>query len=138
MSKKYVVINTDGTNAFYDDAIHSTMPNGALEISDADYKTFFSDNGKYIFVNNNGTPKLNIQTLTLEQAKTAKELQIKSLLLATDHEAIKYAEGQLTTTQYTSMKLAREAWRASIRSIEACTTVSAVNAVNYSTNIPTI
>lgn len=55
---KYVVINTDGTNAFYDSDIHSTIPDEALEISDTDYKTFFSDQSKYYFTNNSGTATL--------------------------------------------------------------------------------
>ena len=45
---KYVTI-TNGSLAFYDTDIHTTIPSGAYEITDADYTTFFSDQGKYTF-----------------------------------------------------------------------------------------
>lgn len=68
---KYVVIN-NGTNAFYDDAIHSAIPDGALEISDKDYKTFFSDNGKYIFKIVDSKAVLSEITYTAEEIKQQK------------------------------------------------------------------
>ena len=45
---KYVTI-TNGSLGFYDTEIHTTIPSGAYEITDADYTTFFSDHGKYTF-----------------------------------------------------------------------------------------
>ena len=45
---KYVTI-TNGSLGFYDTDIHTTIPSGAYEITDADYTTFFSDQGKYTF-----------------------------------------------------------------------------------------
>lgn len=45
---KYVTI-TNGSLGFYDTDIHTTIPRGAYEITDADYTTFFSDQGKYTF-----------------------------------------------------------------------------------------
>ena len=45
---KYVTI-TNGSLGFYDTNIHTTIPSGAYEITDADYTTFFSDQGKYTF-----------------------------------------------------------------------------------------
>ena len=45
---KYVTI-TSGSLGFYDTEIHTTIPSGAYEITDADYTTFFSDQGKYTF-----------------------------------------------------------------------------------------
>lgn len=62
MSQKYVVIASDGTNAFYDDGDSTTIPSGALAISDADYTTFFSDNGGYIFTNINGVATISALT----------------------------------------------------------------------------
>ena len=47
---KYVVINTDGTNAFYDSDINTEIPSNAFKISDSDYETFFSNQGYYIFI----------------------------------------------------------------------------------------
>ena len=34
---------------FYDTSIHTTIPSGAHEITNADYTTFFSDQSKYTF-----------------------------------------------------------------------------------------
>ena len=45
---KYVTI-TNGSLGFYDTEIHTTIPSGAYEITDADYTTFFSDQSKYTF-----------------------------------------------------------------------------------------
>ncbi len=45
---KYVTI-TNGSLGFYDTDIHTTIPSDAYEITDADYTTFFSDQGKYTF-----------------------------------------------------------------------------------------
>lgn len=44
--------------------------------------------------------------------------------------------GVITDDQYKALNTRREEWRAAIRTIEACTTVDAVNAVTYSTDIP--
>jgi hypothetical protein len=51
---KYVVINTDGSNGFYDDIFHTVIPTGALSITNTDYEKFFVDNGKYRFVLSDG------------------------------------------------------------------------------------
>ena len=66
MSQRYVVINTDGTYAFYDSIINTIIPSTALEISDADYSTFFSSQGNYIFTSStvNGTVVAKLITLT--------------------------------------------------------------------------
>ena len=63
---------------------------------------------------------------------------LQGLLKRTDYEAIKYAEGVTTAAQFANLKTAREAWRTAINSIQACTTVDAVNAVTYSTDIPAV
>jgi hypothetical protein len=59
---KYVVINSDGTNAFYDSTINTTIPSTALSISEADHTTFFSSQGSYIFTNINGVATLTTLT----------------------------------------------------------------------------
>lgn len=74
----------------------------------------------------------------LAAAQDSKIAALKALLAKTDYEATKYAEGVVTATQYANMKAAREEWRAVIKTIEACTTVDAVTAVTYSTDIPAV
>ena len=74
----------------------------------------------------------------LAEAQTATISMLKALLTQTDYEAIKYAEGITTATQYANLKAAREAWRTAINSIQAATIVDDVNAVTYSTTIPNV
>ncbi|WP_182185579.1 hypothetical protein [Pectinatus frisingensis] len=72
MSKKYIVINTDGTNAFYNSDVHDNIPNGALEISNTDYQTFFSNSGKYYFININNTAILSKITYSADEIRQQK------------------------------------------------------------------
>lgn len=44
--------------------------------------------------------------------------ELKQLLSSTDYQAIKYAEGELTDSEYAPMKQQREAWRKEIRKLE--------------------
>ena len=74
----------------------------------------------------------------LAAAQDSKVAILQGLLKRTDYEAIKYAEGVTTAAQFANLKTAREAWRTAINSIQACTTVDAVNAVTYSTDIPAV
>ena len=69
---KYILINSDNSNGFYDDAVHDTIPAGALEISNEDYSKFFSDNGKYVFKNIDGKAALSEITYTDEEIKQSK------------------------------------------------------------------
>jgi len=80
MSKKYVVINSDGTNAFYDSVINEAIPSGALEIVDSDYKKFFENQGSYVFI---ATITDSITTATLSEVNVtlaeAQKVAIASL-----------------------------------------------------------
>lgn len=44
--------------------------------------------------------------------------EIKSKLRATDYQAIKYAEGELTAEEFAPIKEQRKAWRAEINALE--------------------
>ncbi|WP_196590049.1 hypothetical protein, partial [Pectinatus frisingensis] len=72
MSKKYIVINTDGNNAFYDSDVHDNIPDGALEISNTDYQTFFSDSGKYYFTNIDNKAVLSKITYSADEIRQQK------------------------------------------------------------------
>lgn len=53
--------------------------------------------------------------------KTQELIEIESLkqkLAYTDYKAIKYAEGQLSEEEYTSIKAERQAWRNKINELE--------------------
>lgn len=76
-----------------------------------------------------------------EKLVTAQDSNVailQELLKQTDYEAIKYAEGVTTAAQFANLKAAREAWRTAINSIQGATTVEEINAVTYSTTIPTV
>ena len=45
--------------------------------------------------------------------------ELKSLLKATDYQAIKYAEGFISETDYAPIKAQRQAWRDEINALEA-------------------
>ena len=82
MSQKYVVINSDGTNAFYDSVINEAIPSGALEIADSDYKKFFENQGSYVFIvtitDSITTATLSEVTVTLAEAQTAAIASLKT------------------------------------------------------------
>lgn len=66
----------------------------------------------------------------LANAKTAKEATIKALLAETDYKAIKWAEGQLTDTEYEPIKLYRESLRNTYNAIETATMVEQVETIS--------
>lgn len=74
----------------------------------------------------------------LAAAQDSKTAILKALLTRTDYQSNKHADGVITDAQYKALNTRREEWRAAIRTIEACTTVDAVNAVAYSTDIPAV
>lgn len=74
----------------------------------------------------------------LETIKSSKLSEIQSLLIQTDYQAIKFAEGIITEEQYDSLKTLRVSWRSAYNSIQSALTLDAVNAVTYSTEIPVI
>ena len=43
---------------------------------------------------------------------------LKAKLVATDYQAIKYAEGAITAEEYAEMKIQRQAWRDTINELE--------------------
>lgn len=45
--------------------------------------------------------------------------ELKRLLATTDYKAIKYAEGEMTASEYYETKTQRKAWRAEINALEA-------------------
>ena len=74
----------------------------------------------------------------LAAAQDSKTAILKALLTRTDYQSNKHADGVITDDQYKALNTRREEWRVAIRAIEACTTVDAVNAVTYSTDIPAV
>ena len=52
-------------------------------------------------------------------ANKKRIIELKSLLKATDYQAIKYAEGFISETDYAPIKAQRQAWRDEINALEA-------------------
>ena len=50
--------------------------------------------------------------------KQVKISELKAKLAATDYQAIKYAEGQISDTEYEPIKNQRQAWRDEINQLE--------------------
>lgn len=105
--------------------------------------TYTVQTGEVIFTSTPTTEQLEsafsgYDAAVLAQAKTTKESQIQALLDQTNTQCLLYLEGNITEAKYANMKSARAAWAAAITSIEACTTVDAVNAVTYSTTEPSV
>lgn len=55
----------------------------------------------------------------LYKAEKARIKELKQLLAETDYQAIKYAEGVLSYSEYEPVRLQRIAWREEINSLEA-------------------
>ena len=50
--------------------------------------------------------------------KKARVSQLKKMLADTDYQAIKYAEGMLSASDYAEMKAQRQSWRNEINQLE--------------------
>ena len=53
-----------------------------------------------------------------EQEKYFRIQYLKLQLTSTDYKAIKYAEGQISEAEYTSVKAQRQSWRDEINKLE--------------------
>lgn len=63
----------------------------------------------------------NNQIVEYDNTVDLKKAQIDALkqnLINTDYQAIKYAEGQITTEEYAPIKAQRQAWREEINELE--------------------
>lgn len=57
--------------------------------------------------------------MTIEHYKKLSQIEIlKSKLKSTDYQAIKYAEGEITESDYTVIRMARAEWRKQINKLE--------------------
>jgi hypothetical protein len=136
----YYIFNAGGTCIsscnYSPDTVDLTSRGEVAVASDTDYNI-----ATITLVNDIITVKEPIEPTDAEKLATAQDSKIaalQGLLKRTDYEAIKYAEGIITATQFANLKAAREAWRTAINTIQTCTTVAAVQAVAYSTDIPAV
>ena len=71
-----------------------------------------------------------------EKVKETEIAELQKLLDDTDYESTKHNEGAITDVQFANLKAARENWRAAIRELRAAATAEAIDAVTYSTTVP--
>ena len=103
--------------------------------------TYTVQTGEVIFTSTPTTAQLEsafsgYDAAMLSQAQNTAIDTLKQLLASTDYIALKYAEGLITADKYANVKVARTAWRTAIDTIRSATTLAAVQAVTYSTTIP--
>ena len=105
---------------------------GTIELTDEEFAqigvTKRFENGVLIDI-----PQAELETMRLAQLEYEQQLQrqaeideiqrkiseIKAKLSETDYQAIKYAEGFISETDYAQIKAQRQAWRDEINALEA-------------------
>jgi len=132
MIRKYATFNENGKKIGGWLEGCSSIPEGAIEISAEDALKY--DNGYVRGIDGKPvimpvTEKTDKELLAV--AKSTKVAELKSFLAATDYQAIKFLEGELTDEAYASMKVLRETWRLAINKIQAVTTIEEVEMVTY-------
>ena len=77
--------------------------------------------GNKVLKNVDGEPAI-VDRLTeqelIERQRTGRIAELKKLLQATDYQAIKYAEGELSAEEYEPIKQQRKEWREEINALE--------------------
>ena len=82
-------------------------------------KPIITAGGDYVYEYVNGKVREKDQTANIERhAKETRIAELKRNLAATDYKAIKYAEGVLSSAEYESDRLQRQAWRDEINVLE--------------------
>ncbi len=72
---KYTTLSENGTpRAFYDDAIHAYIPNGAIEITDDQWLECINNSGKRKFVNGLLVEYVYVETLKEKKASKLNEI----------------------------------------------------------------
>ena len=79
-----------------------------------------ANSGKELYLSNLVEKSFDLREIVIsqEQQRRNRIAELKSLLAATDYQAIKYAEGQLSASEYAEMKKQRQAWRDEINLLE--------------------
>jgi hypothetical protein len=71
----------------------------------------------------------------LLELQSEKISSLKYLLKSTDYQAIKYAEGIITSDQYSKMKELRILWRKCIEDIKQAKTIEEINKITWISEI---
>ena len=114
---------TKKVEGFYPDFIdYEVVPTPYVEINDERYYTLvtMANSGKELYVKSIKDKEFDLRDIIVSQEQTVKNriTELKNFLAKTDYQAIKYAEGQLSSNEYASMKAQRQAWRDEINELE--------------------
>lgn len=90
---------------------------GYVEIADDIYADLVE--GKKKWSNNKIVTNPDYAEQVAENNRLSEIATLKGQLAATDYQAIKFAEGWLSTDEYAEMKAQRQAWRDRINELES-------------------
>ena len=114
---------TRKVEGFYPDFIeYEAIPEPYVEVTDERHAELveMANSGKELYVKSIKDKEFALRDIIVSQEQTVKNriTELKNFLAETDYQAIKYAEGQLSSNEYASMKAQRQAWRDEINELE--------------------
>ena len=114
---------TKKVEGFYPDFIeYETVPEPYVEVTDERHAELveMANSGKELYLSNLVEKSFDLREIVIsqEQQRQNRIAELKSLLAQTDYQAIKYAEGQLSASEYAEMKKQRQTWRDEINELE--------------------
>ena len=114
---------TRKVEGFYPDFIeYETVPEPYVEVTDERHAELveMANSGKELYLTNLVEKSFDLREIVISQERQRQNriAELKSLLAQTDYQAIKYAEGQLSASEYAEMKKQRQMWRDEINELE--------------------
>ena len=123
MVKVHYNQTTKKVEGFYPDFVeYAAIPEPYVEVTDERHAELvtMANSGKELYLSNLVEKSFDLREIVIsqEQQRQNRIAELKSLLAQTDYQAIKYAEGQLSASEYSEMKKQRQTWRDEINLLE--------------------
>lgn len=123
MVKVHYDIESKKVLGFYPDFInYNKIPEPYIEVSEEKHAELvtMANSGKELYLSNLVEKSFDLREIVISQEQIIQNriAELKSLLAQTDYQAIKYAEGQLSASEYAEMKKQRQTWRDEINLLE--------------------
>ena len=123
MVKVHYDVETRKVEGFYPDYVeYAAIPEPYVEVTDERHAELveMANIGKELYVKSINDKEFALRDIIVSQEQIIQNriAELKSLLARTDYQAIKYAEGQLSASEYAEMKKQRQAWRDEINLLE--------------------
>lgn len=114
---------TKKVEGFYPDYVeYAAIPEPYVEVTDERHAELveMANSGKELYLSNLVEKSFDLREIIIsqEQQRQNRIVELKNLLAQTDYQAIKYAEGQLSASEYAEMKKQRQTWRDEINELE--------------------